>query len=356
MPLSAPLVSLCVPTRNRAAALNESLQTICGQDYSPLEILISDNHSDDDTERVVRDWMARDPRIRYVRHERNIGLHGNHNFCFDEARGDFICICHDHDRRDRHIVSEYVSFLADHPRVGIVCSDWDLIDDADRQIGVRSHEAPPVTAGLDYIARTMRAGRSSVSIPGAMVRRDALGSSRFVLDAPIGFGDFPVWFRVAETWDVGHIPKRLWSWRQNQESHSARAIEAIAHDYDVNLNGYCDEHLQRWPGHRAQVEQWRASIRHYLFWALCYEVALHFRDRGANRPTEDGRSLFEIMDYRLTPEQFESALSQMSRYTSGVSERLASTGLRTLIAIRLTRPLGWASRHHAALRAVLGLK
>jgi len=349
-------VSLCVPTRNRAASLRRSLKGLSSQDYSPIEIVVSDNASEDDTEQVCRQWMAEDSRVRYIRHGRNIGLHGNHNFCFDQARGDFICICHDHDTRDAHIVSEYVSFLAGHPRVGIICSDWDLIDDDDRQIGVRVHRVKEVTAGLDYIGQTMRSGRSSVGIPGAMVRRAALCDSRFGLEAPIGFGDFPVWFRVAETWDVGHIHKRLWSWRQNRESHSARSIESIARDYDVNLSGYCDEHLKRWPDHAARVDTWRASIRHYLFWALAYEIALHFRDRSGRPDNVHTRSLFEIMDYQLTSEQFQSALSQMLAYRTGAAEYVASIGLRALIAMRLTRPLGWISRHHAALRTVLGLE
>ena len=47
-----PLVSICVPTYNRASLLRESLKSICGQDYAPLEILISDNCSDDETEQV----------------------------------------------------------------------------------------------------------------------------------------------------------------------------------------------------------------------------------------------------------------------------------------------------------------
>ena len=354
--VTAPLVSLCVPTRNRARSLRQSLKSICGQDYSSIEILISDNCSEDDTEQVCREWMARDSRIRYVRHDRNIGLHGNHNFCFDEARGAFICICHDHDTRDAHIVSEYVSFLTQHPRVGIVCSDWDLIDDDDRRIGVRNYRVKTITAGLDYIGQTMRSGRSSISIPGAMVRRAALGAARFEPEAPIGFGDFPIWFQVAETWDVGHIAKRLWSWRQNRESLSARAIESIAHDYDLNLSGYCDEHLTRWPKHGALVARWRGSIRHYLFWALAYEVALHFRNRSATRSHEHTRSLFEIMDYELTPEQFRRALSQMRAYRTGVLEHLAFAGLTTSIAMRLTRPLGWISRYQAALRTVLGLE
>jgi hypothetical protein len=249
-----------------------------------------------------------------------------------------------------------VEFLRQHPKVGVVCSDWDLIDDDDERIGVRTHNVKPVTPGLEYIEQTIRSGRTSIGIPGAMVRRAALGDARFQPDAPIGFGDFPLWFRVAETWDVGHISKRLWSWRQNSESHSARAIESIAHDYDANLGWYCDEHLKRWPGHGALVERWRASIRHYLFWALVYEVALHFRSRTTTRGSEAGRSLFEIMDYRLTPGQFRSALLQMSAYRTSVTEYVAYAGLRTLIALRLTWPVAWMSRHQAALRTVLGLE
>jgi glycosyltransferase involved in cell wall biosynthesis len=353
--VTLPLVSLVVPTRNRAASLDESLKAICGQDYGSLDILISDNCSDDDTEAVCRAWATRDSRIRYVRHPQNIGLHGNHNFCLDEARGEFLCICHDHDVRDLHLTSEYVAFMQAHPTVGAVCADWDLIDDDNRRIGVRTHQVKTVTPGLEYIEQTMRSGRTSNAIPGAMIRREALGEARFVLDAPIGFGDFPLWFRVAETWDIGHIHKGLWSWRQNSVSHSARTIESIARDFDVNLNWYCDEHLRRWPDHGPLVARWRASIRRYLFWALGYEVALYYRPRRAPSRYNE-RSLFEIMDYRLTPEQFQHALTQMKSYRSGSVEHLAFAGLTTLIALRLTWPVGWVSRHQATLRTILGLK
>jgi glycosyltransferase involved in cell wall biosynthesis len=353
--MTAPLVSLVVPTRNRAASLRAAMESLRGQDYSPLDILISDNCSDDDTEQVCRELMAADPRIRYVRHSRNIGLHGNHNFCLDNARGEFVCICHDHDVRALHLVRTYVAFLQAHPTAGMVCSDWDLIDDDNRRIGVRTYQVKALTPGLEYIEQTMRSGRTSTAIPGAMVRRAALGEIRFTPEAPIGFGDFPVWFRIAETWDVGHIHECLFSWRQNSVSHSARTIESIAHDYDVNLTGYCDEHLERWPEHHELVARWRRSIRRYLFWALGYEVALHCRSGSAPTDIAD-RSLFEIMGYRLTDDQFRNALAQMRSYRSGLSEYLAYAGLTTLIALRLTGPLTWASRHQAAVRAMLGLK
>lgn len=354
--MTPSLVSICVPTRNRAASLRESLKSICAQDYSPIEILISDNCSQDDTKQVCRELMRLDPRIRYVRHERNIGLHGNHNFCMAESRGEFVCIFHDHDVRDARIVSEYVSFLEQHPNVGAVCSDWDLIDDAGRQIGVRDHDVNAVTPGLEYIEQTIRSGRTSIGIPGAMVRRSALGEARFEPEAPIGFGDFPLWCRVAETWDVGHIARRLWSWRQNSESHSARVIESIAHDYATNLGWYCDQHLTRWPGHADRVARWRANIRHYLFWALAYEVALHFRKPTTAAGGGANRSVFEIMDYRLTPEQLRSALSQLRAYRTSAAEHMVYAGLRALIAMRLTWTVAWMSRHQAAIRTVLGLE
>ena len=68
-----------MPTRNRAEGLARSLASTCGQDYGRLEILISDNASDDDTERVCRETAAADSRIRYIRQQQNIGLYGNHN-------------------------------------------------------------------------------------------------------------------------------------------------------------------------------------------------------------------------------------------------------------------------------------
>jgi len=348
-------VSICVPTRNRAAGLRRSVESIQAQDYANLDILISDNASEDGTEAVCRELMASDNRIRYVRHPRNIGLHGNHNFCMDEARGEFLCIFHDHDRRDPRIISTYVAFLDRHPNVGVVCSDWELIDDADERIGVRDHAVKSVTPGYEYIEQTMRSGRSSIGIPGTMVRRAALGDARFGLDAPIGFGDFALWCRVAEETDVGHIHERLWSWRQNKESHSARTIESISRDYQINVGGFCDDHLRRYPHHRALVERWRRSISTYLFWALAYEVGLHFRV-GPPRGQNGERTLFEIMDYRLTDAQFQNALAQMRACRTGVLQRLTFAVASALIRLHVTWPLAWATEYQATLRTVLGLK
>ena len=189
-----------------------------------------------------------------------------------------------------------------------------------------------------------------------MIRSAALGTARFGLDAPIGFGDFPIWFRIAEEWDIGHLPDQLSSWRQNAESLSLRPIVEIMRDYEKNIGEYCDDHLRRWPTHAKLIETWRESLRRYVFWALVYEIALHFRRRGVRRASPRVRTLFEIMDYNLNPEQFENAMSGMERYRSGVAEQTVTAAVQMLVRLRLTSPLGWLVGYHGVVRTLLRLE
>jgi glycosyltransferase involved in cell wall biosynthesis len=352
-----PLVSICVPTYNRASQLREGLKTICGQDYYPLEILISDNCSDDQTEAVCREVAKADQRVRYVRQPRNIGLYGNHNFCIDHSRGEFFCFFHDHDERSLQIISQYVSFLLRHQEVGAVCSDFELINEMGEIIGAREARVNSITPGLEYISQTIRSGRSSLATPGALVRRSALRDTRFDENGPIGFVDFAVWFQLAERAAVGHINSRLWRWRQERHSQSARTIESLTHDYDVNLTGYCDAHLKRWPGHEKLVTRWKREIRHYLFWALAFEVGLHFRKQGRQKlKRSHPPTLFEILDYSLSPQEFQHVLKLLREYRTGWAQYIAYWGIDMLRRFKITWPLVWATYHHSSLRTILRLR
>jgi len=355
--MANPLVSICVPTYNRASALRESLKSTCGQDYAPLEILISDNCSQDETEQVCREIARADARVRYVRQPRNIGLYGNHNFCLDESRGEFICFFHDHDERSLQIVSEYVSFMRQHPEVGVVCSDWELIGEAGEPIGVRDYDVDPITPGLNYIDQTIRSGRSSIGAPGAMIRRSALGSIRFDEQGPIGYGDFVVWFQIAERASIGHISQRLWRWRQQRQSQSSRTIEALTQHYVEGLTRYCDAHLKRWPSHEKTVKRWRFYIRRFVFWALAFELGLHFKNQTCPvSGSSYAPTFFEILDYRLTPEDVQRVWQQLRVYRTGPVQSIAYLAISLLMSLKLTWPLAWATYHYSFLRGPLGLR
>lgn len=61
-----------------------------------MEVLISDNASEDETERICREFASRDRRVRYLRHRQNRGAAWNHNVLIREARGRYFRF-HSHD-------------------------------------------------------------------------------------------------------------------------------------------------------------------------------------------------------------------------------------------------------------------
>lgn len=105
-----PLVTIAISTYNRADGyLREALSSAVAQAYEPLEIVVVDNASTDGTADLVASYG--DDRIRYVRHERNIGANGNFNACLEHARGTYFLLLHDDDRVDDDFVAYCMAAL-----------------------------------------------------------------------------------------------------------------------------------------------------------------------------------------------------------------------------------------------------
>jgi glycosyltransferase involved in cell wall biosynthesis len=85
-----PLVSIGLPVYNGENFLRQALESLCAQTVSDLEIVISDNASTDGTEAICREFAARDPRIRYIRQDRNLGAGPNYNAVFHASRGRYF--------------------------------------------------------------------------------------------------------------------------------------------------------------------------------------------------------------------------------------------------------------------------
>ncbi len=92
---SHPLVSVVIPTRNRAKTLRYCLETITSQLYSNLQIVVSDNNSSDNTSDVAASFN--DSRITYVRSDKSLSMNESYNFALDAAYGDFVTFIGDDD-------------------------------------------------------------------------------------------------------------------------------------------------------------------------------------------------------------------------------------------------------------------
>lgn len=90
MPEKQPKVSLGIPVYNAEKYLAATLDTILAQTFTDFELIISDNASTDGTEEICRFYVDRDARIRYHRHEQNLGAARNFNVLVELACGEYF--------------------------------------------------------------------------------------------------------------------------------------------------------------------------------------------------------------------------------------------------------------------------
>ena len=129
-PHSSPLVTVGIPTYNRAEGLRRTLECITTQTYKNLEIIVSDNCSPGpETEAVVREFMARDNRIQYYRQEINRGPTVNFRFVLEKATGEYFMWAADDDEWESPFIYLLIELLLKRPDVSGAMSGVKIIDD-----------------------------------------------------------------------------------------------------------------------------------------------------------------------------------------------------------------------------------
>lgn len=85
-----PRISIGLPVYNGENYIADAVESILSQSYSDLELLISDNDSNDHTEEICQDFCHKDPRIKYFRQHKNIGASPNFNHVFNLSKGKYF--------------------------------------------------------------------------------------------------------------------------------------------------------------------------------------------------------------------------------------------------------------------------
>lgn len=94
---STPLVSVILPTRNRAVRLRRAARSILNQSWTDLELILIDDASIDLTAAVIEEFSASDPRVRGLRLDRRQGAAEARNLGIGSARGCFVAFLDDDD-------------------------------------------------------------------------------------------------------------------------------------------------------------------------------------------------------------------------------------------------------------------
>ena len=123
-----PRLSVGLPVYNSSAYVAESIEAILGQTFTDFDLIISDNASTDDTGDICRRYLKQDPRIRYFRQPRNIGLSPNHNFCVEQSEAELFKWAAGDDLYARDLLEKCVAALDENPKVVLAHSWTAMID------------------------------------------------------------------------------------------------------------------------------------------------------------------------------------------------------------------------------------
>ena len=118
------MVSVIIPTYNRASYLKETLISILNQSYADLEIIVIDDNSQDNTSEVVQSLNS--DRIIYYRQQK-IGIIGKlRNIGISKSNYDLIAFCDDDDIWRRDKLEKQLKYM---DKYDLICSNARIIDD-----------------------------------------------------------------------------------------------------------------------------------------------------------------------------------------------------------------------------------
>ncbi len=127
-----PTFSIVLPTYGRPMKVDRFLRyhrdTFASVKHD-FEIVVHDDCTPDDTPEIVADWMAKDERIRYVRHEQNRGFRPNFLGTMRAARGKYAIYAGNDDLLIPEIVEKYIDRLEADPAIGVIHAPWFLLDE-----------------------------------------------------------------------------------------------------------------------------------------------------------------------------------------------------------------------------------
>jgi len=232
---SGGLVSICIPTYNGEHWLYESIGSALAQTYAPLEIVIVDDRSTDDTLEIARSF--RDPRLRIEVNSRNLGIVGNRNESIKLSKGDYIKFLFQDDLLYPTCVEKMVQIIDDHESVGVVFSSRDILlenTNDPNQIWFRNYYSKSyenfgsmgkVNRGTEmfgkWLTDNFRANwigePSNVMLRRSTLRRIGLFNARMK-----SCSDFEMWIRMMHFSDVGFLNETLSAFRFHSSSAGAQ--------------------------------------------------------------------------------------------------------------------------------------
>ena len=299
----ADLVTICIPTYNGEAWIQEAIRSALAQTYATTEILVVDDASTDNTTQVVR--SIQDSRIRLEVNQQRLGLVRNWNRCIQLSRGKLIKPLFQDDILYPRCVQHMQLLLEKNDNIGLVFALRDtLVRNASGKWMIKPwrivngfgplHE---INRGERMLSDWLRNGyrENWIGEPSSvMLRKSCLTQTGLFNTKMWMCADFELWMRIMHRYNIGFVNQPLSAFRVHYDSATIIGTNLNLHWLDTTwlIEGLIESGLgQRYPELR------RLRFAEFLH-AMKYE-AWRIRHRYRINALLASRSLVDYFLYRL---------------------------------------------------------
>jgi glycosyltransferase involved in cell wall biosynthesis len=238
-----PRVTVLIPTFNREHWLAGSIESVLAQTYRDFRLLVCDNDSQDDSERVVREFA--DDRIVYEKRPENIGMLGNHIEGMRSVETEYFTILGDDNLAHPDHLSVAVEILDGDASLGMVHSAYDVIDDdgVTRAVNVSmaGKNVRAVESGHEFIVKSLRA-RIRACEATTVFRTSAVRGAGYYDPADTPLHDVGLFLRIASRWNVAYVDRPLVRFRVHGDALGLQAVRSSS-DALADPDGFPNKNL-----------------------------------------------------------------------------------------------------------------
>ncbi len=199
-----------MPVYNGEKYLNEAIDSILNQTFSDFEFLIINDGSTDNTNNIILSYS--DPRIRYIKNERNLKLIATLNKGLDLAQGKYIARMDADDISLSDRLEKQIQYMEKNPNIGLLGS-WVNNFDVDNEFIVK------FKSGHKYI-RFELFFKNYIHHPTVMLRAEIFRNEKIYYPDVLHAEDYALWIKLAEYTEFDILPEVLLKYRSHGENIS----------------------------------------------------------------------------------------------------------------------------------------
>ena len=210
----SPFFTVVIPTYNRAAMLRTALTSVITQTFTDFQVLVVDNHSDDETIEVID--SLNDDRVRVLSIHNNGVIAASRNLGIHEARGEWVAFLDADDHWTEDKLDQVHASIDGQADAVLASHDMQVIEDGEPRYTWKcqlSREDPFESLLFD---------RNSVVTSAASVRRKTALELGGFSERPehIGVEDYDFWLRLSRRGEFICLPAILGAWQRHETNHN----------------------------------------------------------------------------------------------------------------------------------------